>query len=138
MLAFGLKQGAMTAYGMLISDLYSPFGLSAKLLSIYTFCFFFIGILGAVCFGVYVDRTKKVKCTMVTIGLLGAVSVVLVSAFIHDILSWRLSIALFISTFASVPFMPMAFNFAQELTFPVNPAVINGGMMIAMNVSIFI
>ena len=68
----------------------------------------------------------------------GGVSIILLSSFIKDILSWRLGISLFISTFASVPFMPMAFNFAQELTFPVNPAIINGGMMIAMNISTFV
>ena len=46
--------------------------------------------------------------------------------------------SLFASMFMGVPFMPQAFNLAAELTFPMNPAVISGGLLISLYIMTFI
>jgi hypothetical protein len=40
--------------------------------------------------------------------------------------------------FMGVPFMPQCFNLAAELTFPMNPAIISGGLLISLYIMTFI
>ena len=40
--------------------------------------------------------------------------------------------------FFGIPFMPNSFNLAAELTFPKNPAVISGGLMISLQMVTFV
>ena len=40
--------------------------------------------------------------------------------------------------FASVSYIPLSLGFAAELTFPLQPALVNGGMLLTGQISAFI
>ena len=138
MIAFSLKQGAMAGFALFISDILTPFGYSAKLLAAYGFMFFFTGLFGSIFYGILADRTRRFKCILLV--LLGTIITGITSMLIvtKDVYSARLILTLVFTTFSSAPLTPMSLNFAAELTFPINPGVINGGMIIALNASSFV
>ena len=125
----------MNSYGLLISDLFTPFGFSPGLIAIYGIVFFFSGISGTIVFAIIADKTLKLKLILLILGGCTTLGVFGVSLFVTDIFSARVVFTLILCTFFGVAFLPQAINFAAELTFPMQPAVITGGMILTMQVT---
>jgi MFS family permease len=136
LIAFGLKQGTMNTFGLLISDIFTPFGYPAGLLALYGMVFFFSGIAGTIVFAIIADRTLKLKAILFTLAITVGAQLALIACFAADVISTRLLIALALSTFFGVPFLPQSFNMAAELTFPMQPAVITGGMVLTLQIMV--
>ena len=76
--AFALKQGAMQGYGILVSDVYTPFGFTARLMANYGVMLFFAGIVGTIFWGVFIDFSGKIKTSLITCCVGTALSLVFI------------------------------------------------------------
>lgn len=87
------------------------------------------GIIGAGFFAWYVEVTKLYK-TSIIICLIGFMSSIFMMAFV--LYSGNIvypGIACFLMGFAALPLLPLCFDFACELTFPIGEAFTTGLLM---------
>ena len=126
--------------GNLISGLFSPFGLSAVEITYMGLYLLFSGIVGAVIIGAWVDRTATYKTTMAVLCLGNIVFLICVTQTLYHLHENRtlFYISCCFMGFSSVSLIPLSIGFAAELTFPTQPALVNGGMMLTAQLSAFI
>ena len=106
LIAFMLKQGIMNGFGLLISDLFTPFGYSAGYLATVGICFFGSGIIGTIIFSIIADRTHQLKAILMCLCFLVIVTLALVALWVEDVWSIKLALAFLFCTFSGVPFLP--------------------------------
>ncbi len=139
-ISFALMFGFYVSLGNLISGLFTPFGLNAIEITYMGLYLLGSGILGAVVVGAWVDRTATYKSTMAVLTLCNIVFLVCTNQTLYHLTEDR---TLFYASvccmgFSSVALIPLSMGFAAELTFPLQPALVNGGMMLAAQLSAFI
>lgn len=127
-LAFALPFGSYIAIGTLVSNLFDPYGYTPDELSWICLMLLLSGVLGAVLVGAFIDRTQKYKHTMhvITAGIAISLSMVIVtlSFFLESesmLISW-----LEILGFFATSYIPLCLSYGAELTFPLQPALVNG------------
>ena len=132
-LSFALMFGFYVSLGNLISSIFSPFGLSPYEISMLGLYLLVAGIIGAVVVGAFVDRTGTYKMTMIVLSLLNTIFLTAVNQTVYHIdNSYTLFlVSLILMGFSSVSYIPLCFSFAAEVTFPLQPALINGAMLLA-------
>lgn len=119
-LTFALMFGFYISLGNLISSIFTPFGLSPNEISMVGLYLLIAGIIGAICVGVLVDRTGAYKITMLVLSVMNLVFLIIVNQTVYHLdYSYALFlVSLLLMGFSSVSFIPLAFSFAAELTFP--------------------
>ena len=118
LLAFSIVQGTMNSFGLVLSDLFTPFGYSAGFLALCGIIFLVSGIVGTIVFSILADRTSKLKCIQVMLPVLTMTALGGIALFITDMVSVRLGASLILIAFAGQAFLSLSLNFAAELTFP--------------------
>ena len=139
-IAFALPFGAFLSLGALISNLFEPFGFTPSELSLVALNILAAGIIGAVLVGILIDKTGKYKCVMQIVLFLttGATIMIIVT------LSYYLkNESMFIGWcevlgFVSTGFVPLSLAYGAELTFPLQPALVNGTLTLLGSVSAFV
>lgn len=139
-ISFALMFGFYVSLGNLISSIFSPFGLSPSEISLLGLYLLVAGIVGAVVISAFVDRTGTYKMTMIVLSLLNTIFLTAVNQTVYHIdYSYALFLAsLILMGFSSVSYIPLCFSFAAEVTFPLQPALINGAMLLAGQLSAFV
>ena len=139
-ISFALMFGFYVSLGNLISGLFSPFGLSAVEITYMGLYLLVSGILGAVIIGAWVDRTATYKATYAVLCMGNIVFLICVTQTLYHLHEDRtlFYISCCCMGFSSVSLIPLSIGFAAELTFPTQPAMVNGGMMLTAQLSAFI
>ena len=127
-IALALPFGTYIAVGNLVSNLFEPYGYSSSELSFICLMLLMAGVVGAILIGTFVDKTGKYKLTMqvVTFSIMAATIMVIVS------LSWFLENEIMfigwmeVLGFVATGYIPLALSYGAELTFPLQPALVNG------------
>ena len=87
------------------------------------------GLIGAGCFGYYVEVTKLYKASIL-ICLTGFMASIFMMAFV--LYSYNIAwcgLACFLMGFGALPLLPLCFDLACEITFPVGEAFTTGLLM---------
>ena len=131
-LSFALLFGFYVSFGNLISSIFTPFGLTPNEISMVGLYLLVAGILGALVIGAFVDRTGLYKTTTICLCLANIIFLATVNQTVYHL---EFSYTLFLTScilmgFASVSYIPLSLGFAAELTFPLQPALVNGGMLL--------
>ena len=139
-LSFALMFGFYISFGNLISSIFTPFGLSPQDISMVGLYLLLSGCIGAVVMGAWVDRTGAYKKTSLC---LCAANIIFLTTVNQTVYHLEYSYTLFVSScilmgFSSVSYIPLSLGFAAELTFPLQPALVNGGMLLAGQFSAFL
>ena len=106
LIAFGLKQGTMNGFGLLLSDIFTPYGYSAGYISFIGVCLFVSGIAGVITCSIIADKTLKLKAIMLGLSLTVSISLTVLAIYVADVFSFRLILAMIGATFCGLPFLP--------------------------------
>lgn len=138
-LSFALMYGFYLSFGVMISNIFTPFGLTPNNISLVGLYLLLSGIFGAVIIGAFVDRTALYKSTMVILSIVNIVFLAIINQTLYHIDNnyTILVTACVLMGFSSVSYIPLCLSFAAELTFPLQPAMVNGGMLLAGQASAF-
>ena len=63
---------------MLVSDIYTPFGYTARIMANYGVLLFFSGIVGTIIFGIVIDKTQMLKKALILSCLGTAASLIVI------------------------------------------------------------
>ena len=127
-ISFALPFGSVLAIGALMSNLLDPFGYSPAELSTLALLMLGSGVVGAVLAGALIDRTGLYKTLSHIILFLtmfcGVMLVVTLKYFgsNENLLAGWCQLLGFVST----GYIPLALSYGAELTFPLQPALVNG------------
>ena len=129
-LTFGLAFGFYMVLSSLLSNLLDPFGLDPAQISMVGLVMLFFSILGAIIISVIVDKTKMYKLTLSIVLVIITVSQlnIPISFMVNNMI--YTAIVFFSMSFVAVSLIPICFSFGVELTFPLQPALVNGSMML--------
>ena len=126
LVAFSMAQGAQGVITALISLISTPYGFSSLDNSIFGGLFLLVGLIGAGVFGAIVTHLKKYKTTCI-IACIGAVGSLLFLVFTLQIKSMIIScIAVSVLGFMLNPIIPISYELAIELTYPIGEAMTGG------------
>ena len=82
---FAIKQGTLNTFGMLLSDILTPFGYTPDILAYFGILFLFGGMFGAIICTIVADRTKKFKVCLMFCCIGVAYSTLQFTVFIKDV-----------------------------------------------------
>ena len=123
-----------------MSNLFDPFGFSPSELSTLALLMLGSGIVGAVFVGFFLDKTRLYKCTMRVILFFTVFATIMIIVT----LTWFVDHEpMFIGLcevlgFFSTAYIPLSLSFGAELTFPLQPALVNGTLTLLGSASAFI
>lgn len=125
--------GFYVALGNLISSIFTPFHMQAHEIAMVGLYLLLSGIVGAVLIGAFVDRTGLYKLTTLVLGVANIVFLCIVDQTLYHIDrgSTAFYVAVCFMGFTSVAYIPLSLGFSAELTFPLQPALVNGSMILA-------
>lgn len=128
------------AMGTLVSNLFDPFGYDVSELSFICLLLLGAGVFGAIIVGAIIDRTHAYKAAMITLTAMIALSTFMVIATLtYDINNESMFIAsLEVLGFVGTGYIPLCLSYAAELTFPMEPALVNGAVMLVGSGASFI
>lgn len=91
------------------------------------------GIVGAIVVGAFVDRTGLYKSTSIVLGVANIFLLCILNQTLYHIEGneTRFYVAVCFMGFTSVAYIPLSLSFSAELTFPLQPALVNGSMILA-------
>ena len=126
-----------------MSNVFDPYGFQPSEIAFLCLGLLFVGVLGAVLFGCFLDCTKLYKITMhvtmiVVIFATGACIVVLKWFTESSLFKVYLIVLLIFSGFFSTGYYPLCISYGSELTFPIQPALINGMFTLSDGISAFL
>ena len=138
-IAYSLPFGSFLAVGALVSSLFDPFGFRPSEVSFICLGLLVFGVVGAVGIGPILDRTKKYKicmhiCTMMVTILTG---LLVMSLNFYPNEALPIVGLLCLGGVFATSYLPLCFSYASELTFPTQPALINGMLTMSASVSSF-
>ena len=120
------------AMGTLVSNLFDPFGYDVSELSFICLLLLGSGVFGAVIIGAIIDRTHAYKSTMIALtAMIALSSFMVILTLTYDINNESMFIAsLEVLGFVGTGYIPLCLSYAAELTFPLEPALVNGAVML--------
>ena len=130
--AMAIPVGSCTSIPILMSNLFDPYGFTSGEISFIGLQLLIAGVVGAVSTGVIVDKTHKYKLMMRLILLTAAVVITSCIVLINlDAINKRM-FAGFMTLFglAFLGYFPLCLSFGAELTFPLQPALVNGTLLL--------
>ena len=139
-ISFALMFGYYVALGNLLSNFFAPFDFSVSEIADIGLYLLGAGVFGAVVVSIWLDRTATYRITTIVII---AGNTIFLAATNESLYYIEYSYGLFMTSLllksvVGVAFIPVALGFAAELTFPLQPALVNGSLMLAGQFSAFI
>ena len=128
LIAYAFPFGSFLAVGSLLSNVFDPLGFTASEVSYSSLALLLCGVLGAVIFGAILDKTHKFKITVNVLTFMMAVLttwLIVVLAYFYSV-KWPLVVSLLFGGFFCTGYIPVCFTYANEITFPLQPALVNG------------
>ena len=88
------------------------------------------GVVGAMLVATWVDRSNTYKITTIVLGLANVIFLGIMNQTLYHIDEDRtlFLVAACFMGFTSVSYIPLTLSFAAELTFPLQPALVNGAL----------
>ena len=139
-ISFALPFGSVLAVGALMSNLFDPFGYTPAELSTLALLMLGSGVVGAVLVGALIDRTGLYKIISHIILFLTTLSSVMIVVSLkyfstnENLFSGWIQFLGFVST----GFIPLSLSFGAELTFPLQPALVNGTLTLLGSAAAFL
>ena len=141
-LAYALVYGVYCAVGATLSNLLNPFGFTPVEISIAGGSGLLAGVLGALAIGCFLDCTALYRRTHISISVMAFVALVTVSLILATSDKQASLASITIGTLllgvASVSFFPTSLSYGAELTFPLQPALVNACMNFLGQIAAFI
>lgn len=130
LIAFSLPFGSFLAVGSLMSNIFDPFGFKPSAVAFVSLGLLVAGVTGAVIFGILLDKFKLYKFLMsFCAGVVCiASSLLMATMYMFPTLKAVISILLIIGGIFGTGYFPLCFAYSAELTFPMQPALIDGLM----------
>ena len=127
-LAFALPAGSFTTLGNLLSNLFDPFGYSQSELSFICLQLLLAGVVGTMLFGALIDRTQKFKLSVffITLTMCVATIITIWLLYYHPENKVGFITMMTLVGFFCTAYIPLCICFGAELTFPLQPALVNG------------
>ena len=129
-LSYAIVYGVYVSIGTAMSNMLNPFGYTPTQISIAGGTCLFAGVIAALAVGCVLDSTARYKLTHVMLSamtLLSTIIVIPALAFGNSSLI-SLLIPILLLGISSVSFFPTALSYGAELTFPLQPALVNAAM----------
>lgn len=123
-----------------MSNVFDPFGYTPSELAVIALIMLVAGVIGSIIVGVFVDKTGWYKRTMIILGVLVLSTGILVLIGISYIPRQKgVMIGLFalLGLFA-IGYVPLSFSYGAELTFPLQPALVNGTLALLGSFTAFL
>ena len=133
-----MTNGCFLAVGALMSNLLHPFGFSPSQIGQLGLVMTVFGVMSAVLMGVIVDRTAQYRRIHLTLMISIVITAWLSIYALWTGLAWFIVVSVTLMGICDVGIRPIAFSYGVELTFPMQPALINGIMVIAASTVAFI
>ena len=138
--SYAIIYGVYVAVGTSMSNTLNPFGYTPTDIAITGATCLLSGVVAALIIGCYLDCTGAYKKTHISLGsltFLSAVALLLVLAFSKGSLA-AIMIPVFLFGVSAVSFFPASLSYGAELTFPLQPALVNACMNFLGQISAFI
>lgn len=128
-IGFATILGAFNTLGTVIEQVTSQYDFTSDDAGMFGAVFIVGGLIGSIIAGVYVDSTKRFKVTIMIIGVtsLGSMASFIFTLPERDVLLTTIVCGLIGLTM--VPILPIGFEFACEVTFPIGEAMSGGILM---------
>ena len=139
-IAYSLIYGVWNALGTTMSNLLNPFGYSPTDIAVAGFSSLMLAVFAALAVGLYLDKTTKYRKAYITISFFTIFATVIMDltfAFTDNTL-FDLVVTAIIAGVACVSFFPTSLSYGAELTFPLDPTLVNSIMNLFAQFSSFI
>ena len=127
-IAYALLAGSFLAIGSLISNMFTPYGWLPSKIAFASVGILCCGVSGALLIGVFLDRTRLYKFS--TLGVLTTIALctggLISSLKWFPETSWMHVVCLLLMAFFGTAFYPLCISYGGELTFPIQPSLVNG------------
>lgn len=129
-LSYALIYGVYCAIGTTMSNLLNPFGYTPTEISVAGGFCLFAGVIGALLVGCYLDCTAYYRRTHATLSIMTFISclVTIVTLKLGSGSLGEIMFAIILVGISSVSFFPTSLSYGAELTFPLQPALVNACM----------
>ena len=138
--AYSLIYGVYCAVGVSMSNLLNPFGYSPTDISIAGGSSILAGVIGALVIGYFLDHTSLYRKTHITISFMALLSMILIVIVLlsteANLVNIMVPLILFGISFVS--FFPTSLSYGAELTFPLQPTLVNACMNLMGQLSAFV
>ena len=111
-----------------MSNIFSPFGFSPTDMSLYAGICSLSGVIGALSIASFLDRTTLYRKTHITIGFMALLSWVVLYMVYSNVEVESVGVNAFVFALvgvSNVSFFPVSLSYGAELTFPLQPALVN-------------
>jgi hypothetical protein len=129
MMCFTFVDGSFIAFGSVLSNLFAPLGFGSSEITIIGIVTVVAGVMSSMGIGGYIQRKHKYRIFL-RLSCWGTAIFLFCSllTFPSKSLSLVLPNVILVGIFI-VPIIPVSMNFSQEITFPMEPTVITGILM---------
>jgi len=130
LIAFSLPFGSFLAVGSLMSNIFDPFGFNASGVAFVSLGLLVSGVIGAVIFSILLDKYKLYKFLMsFCAGVVCiATTLLMTTMFMLPDVKAFIAICLICGGVFGTGYFPLCFAYSGELTFPMQPALVDGIM----------
>ena len=130
LVAFSLPFGSFLAVGSLMSNIFDPFGFKPSAVAYVSLALLVSGVIGAVIFGCLLDKWKLYKLLMSICASIVCIATCLLMTIMYMLPGVKapIAICLIIGGVFGTGYFPLCFAYSAELTFPMQPALIDGLM----------
>jgi len=123
-----------------MSPVFDPFGYTPTELAIIGLILLVSGVVGSILVGIFVDRTAWYKRTMLSLGTMVLITSLLV---LLGLQFFSQNKGLMIGCFAllglfAIGYVPLSFSYGAEMTFPLQPALVNGTLTLLGSFTAFL
>ena len=126
--------------GALMSPVFEPYGYAPSELAIIGLILLLTGVVSSIIVGIVVDKTGWYKRTMSFLGfgvLLTVILVIIALSFFAEAKGIVIACFALLGLFA-IGYVPLSFAYGAELTFPLQPALVNGTLTLLGSFTAFL
>lgn len=122
--AFGIINGVFNVYGSVMGDILDPYGFNPNDVSVFGTMQIVLGLVGALIFGAYVEKTLKYRNVFLSISGIGIVLSVIFPWVISGVddpgkYYWVFFMLVGCQGLIFVPSQPMTIDYGIDILFPV-------------------
>ena len=123
---FNIVWGLYSTMGAVISSFTGQFGFGPSDNTLFSISFALVGMVGSFVTGRYLDKTKQFRKAHTRLSFLLAAMIPICYLALLTRINWFAAIFMAVLGFATVPFLPVSFEYGAELTFPLGQALMGG------------
>ena len=121
--------GNYAAFGILMSNLLTPFGLNVTQISLLGVLTVFCGLIGAVFMAFFLDKTRMYKNSLIFFSCSTVICLTLLTFITMPNASTNFPMLVVNASmmgFLAIPIIPLCLTFSTEVTHPMSPSLANG------------